>query len=497
MQRGQIAVIGIANVRVEEDSSGYRRLVATRALQEGEKVFSESPFEVNGVKLSAPNSKTSCFRCHRNRVSERFQCPKCRVFHCSSQCVQFHGDLECQLFARVSWEAVEDDDVALLVLCLRYCAALQPLKHPNERPLAQFCNEFCMEDGPAVGARQRERIGYIQATFSVALAACQPSSENAVLNGFEELAKVVYCNAYYEACVSGGYAASGTALFGTAALLNHSCSPNADVLYALRDSQSANIVVKALRSILPGEEITVNYGVPFWLPTLLRRIKLEKERSFWCHCSRCLSEPDTLLVSARDYRDLSITRCNIESLDADSWHEQFAEMGLLALAKVTECIDSHTELAVPVSESLYSALQSAQDICSILKARVLVSAKASAAFRMESCSLVNAAFDVLLSVRERVETTEWHPVFYFQMAFELVSVFNLYATKSSERSTVLSGRLEGLYLAFSRRVIRFLCDLVELCKYYHTGEAPELAEIHNLVEWLTTGKLVLNVAFPE
>lgn len=61
----------------------------------------------------------------------------------------------------------------------------------------------------------------------------------------------------------------------TARYINHSCKPNAE---AEVDEDEQKIRILAKRKILPGEEITYNYGTEYWEEYIL---------PYECRCSAC------------------------------------------------------------------------------------------------------------------------------------------------------------------------------------------------------------------
>jgi hypothetical protein len=80
------------------------------------------------------------------------------------------------------------------------------------------------------------------------------------------------------------------AIFETASLVAHSCSPNMQY-----KSLTGKLVQRAIRCIQRGDILTFSY-LGNWgemMPTVLRRDNLSKSKNFWCRCSRCLAEDRT------------------------------------------------------------------------------------------------------------------------------------------------------------------------------------------------------------
>ncbi len=64
----------------------------------------------------------------------------------------------------------------------------------------------------------------------------------------------------------------------TARYINHSCKPNAEAIYEEEDEK---VYIVAKKKILPGEEITYNYGKEYWNAYIKPK---------GCKCSACLTK---------------------------------------------------------------------------------------------------------------------------------------------------------------------------------------------------------------
>ena len=70
----------------------------------------------------------------------------------------------------------------------------------------------------------------------------------------------------------------GIGIFPTAALVNHSCDPSADI-----NCFDNRVVLRAVRNIYQGEEVNISYGPIFYeVKTLLRQNQLKA--AFYFHC---------------------------------------------------------------------------------------------------------------------------------------------------------------------------------------------------------------------
>jgi hypothetical protein len=74
---------------------------------------------------------------------------------------------------------------------------------------------------------------------------------------------------------------NGAAMYPLAALINHSCDPNCAAVYTGKVQ-----VIRSLRNLEPGEELTVAY-VDTGAPTAVRRRELRRGYFFECNCPFC------------------------------------------------------------------------------------------------------------------------------------------------------------------------------------------------------------------
>jgi len=85
--------------------------------------------------------------------------------------------------------------------------------------------------------------------------------------------------------------ADGTAFCSTVSTINHDCRPNAQLITHLGDT-TVEIVVRALRVIPPGEEVTIAY-INVEQSVEKRAESLRNKYAFTCECRRCSSEIGT------------------------------------------------------------------------------------------------------------------------------------------------------------------------------------------------------------
>eukprot|EP00930_Biecheleria_cincta_P003522 TRINITY_DN10445_c1_g1_i1.p1 TRINITY_DN10445_c1_g1~~TRINITY_DN10445_c1_g1_i1.p1 ORF type:complete len:392 (+),score=73.35 TRINITY_DN10445_c1_g1_i1:39-1214(+) len=114
-----------------------------------------------------------------------------------------------------------------------------------------------------------------------------------------------------------------SALYRHSSKANHSCDPNCS---AAVDQNTGSMILKAKRTIMPGEQLTTNYlsVLPKFLdlPVQERRRRLSM-RGFFCLCSRCSEEGGAALSSRRpDMRDPAKEDVNTSNITATEYREE-------------------------------------------------------------------------------------------------------------------------------------------------------------------------------
>jgi hypothetical protein len=117
----------------------------------------------------------------------------------------------------------------------------------------------------------------------------------------KSLVGIIRSNGYPLGKPSGGTSPPRSALFAVACLFQHSCKPNARVLWR-EDRQGGRQLAIALRPIAVGEEITVQYkGGLAYAPRAVRRARLLEIFRFHCACIAC-AQPEGADREASDER---------------------------------------------------------------------------------------------------------------------------------------------------------------------------------------------------
>jgi hypothetical protein len=95
-------------------------------------------------------------------------------------------------------------------------------------------------------------------------------------------------------------------LLGLVSLLEHSCQPNAALVWhrtnTISDNDAMVVEVRALRPIAVGERLSISY-IPAVLPREERQALLWRRYWFHCQCPRCADAPDLLRGMTRPHAE--------------------------------------------------------------------------------------------------------------------------------------------------------------------------------------------------
>jgi len=121
---------------------------------------------------------------------------------------------------------------------------------------------------------------------------------NSYLEFLANLQEPEFCQAMEQAApilevlqdaADGSVHCEGTGFFMLQSLLNHSCDPNAASIKT-QDEHTGVAVIAAVKTIEPGEEITIDYMDVKELPVAERQEVLFQQYHFQCRCARCILE---------------------------------------------------------------------------------------------------------------------------------------------------------------------------------------------------------------
>ena len=139
-----------------------------------------------------------------------------------------------------------------------------------ERPLVKFTHDA------SSGKRNAKYFGDDAHRQLLTLA------KNAIVPGGSDLANVINTNGY----IGENGSVRHSLTFLTISRINHSCLPNAELIVSMEPSELG--VVKCIRPIAPGDEITIDYGASGSRQE--RQRHLRKAFRFDCSCELCVSE---------------------------------------------------------------------------------------------------------------------------------------------------------------------------------------------------------------
>lgn len=157
----------------------------------------------------------------------------------------------------------------------------------------------------------------------------------------------------FEVCVGDDDEPCGTAIFSICCSLNHDCEPNAELVFAEDDNRAS---VVALRKIMPGEEITLNYLEP--------KLSLDERRAelldygFVCRCNRCRQEELWIQEQQRLAALVVTERHNLASINRIGGFDiSFPEDDENETSIACLCICSYPDLELLHSELLEVEIQ--------------------------------------------------------------------------------------------------------------------------------------------
>ncbi|XP_076235634.1 SET and MYND domain containing, arthropod-specific, member 5 isoform X2 [Calliopsis andreniformis] len=255
---------------IHENSELGRHLLASRDLNPGDLILSETPLVWGPALHTDQRVCVGCGKqCESTRASAR--CIKCLWPACQTNCAglidkNIHG-LECSYL--IKGRIVPRCDVLLVIRMLillrkksKYWTALQKLQsHEDSR-------------GPGTTAYDEamEICQYINRLLS------DDSSGKDIVR---KICGLIDVNALETMPPEGS-----VAIYETACLLEHSCLANTRHSFVIDDKGRPRISVKALCPIKKGDHLSTMYTHALWA-TRVRQAHLLETKYFSCHCKRC------------------------------------------------------------------------------------------------------------------------------------------------------------------------------------------------------------------
>lgn len=327
-------------VAIERRPGRGRCVVATCTLPAGTEVMSVAA--VTAV-LRPVHRGERCNCCLKRAEGKLLRCSGCRLaFYCSPACQKMEWPShkrECGCLSKAAEQGLQGDalgDALLLGRVLHneqrqrskqppnfYACSRDPPHHSNQLPLEQGVDavkamEWHEQDVDAALdlAQQAADAGFLPLEPPSATVSPVSSPQHHVTNSKRSKSKKKSRGAkkksptkVSKAVPVGGLrqAASrlaqfrcnnfgitdelllpiGAGIFPAAALLNHSCSPNAALTYDLTRGARPRMRIRLLAAVEEGQEITHNF-VDIALPTPERQRQLATVYHFDCNCNRCV-----------------------------------------------------------------------------------------------------------------------------------------------------------------------------------------------------------------
>ncbi|CAN6281733.1 unnamed protein product [Urochloa humidicola] len=265
-----------------------RGLVASRTFFPGEVIIGQEPYVSTPNKILVGSSCDHCFA-----SSNLKKCSVCRVtWYCSSDCQKEEWklhQLECRAMA-----ALTEDRKKMLTPTIRLMVRLvlkRKLQNEKAIPSSGMDNYYLVDalESHIAEVDENQLVLYAQMANLV----------NLVLSSLEhDLKEIAHtfskfaCNAH--TICDPELRPLGTGLYPVISIINHSCVPNAVLIF---DGRTA--YVRALQPIGKDEEVSISY-IETAAVTKKRQNDL-KQYFFTCSCPRCVkvSEEDALLESYR------------------------------------------------------------------------------------------------------------------------------------------------------------------------------------------------------
>nr|CAB3493544.1 unnamed protein product [Digitaria exilis] len=265
-----------------------RGLVAARTFFPGEVIICQEPYVSTPNKILVGSSCDHCFVSNNLR-----KCSVCRVtWYCSSDCQKKEWkqhQLECRAMA-----ALPEDRNKMLTPTIRLMVRLilkRKLQNEKVIPSSGIDNYYLVDvlESHISEVDENQLILYAQMANLVNL--ILPSLEldlKEIAHTFSKFA----CNAH--TICDPELRPLGTGLYPVISIINHSCVPNAVLIF---DGRTA--YVRALQPISKDEEVSISY-IETAAVTKKRHNDL-KQYFFACACPRCVKgfQEDALLESYR------------------------------------------------------------------------------------------------------------------------------------------------------------------------------------------------------
>lgn len=264
-----------------------RYLVASRNLKAGDLIIEESPLAIGPCADYGP----VCLGCYQKVEfnSTQYRCPGCSWPLCNANCPGMrkdygHTEWECD-YHRDKGTAKLVEQCSALELKLIYEAIL-PLrcillktKNPEkwEKLQEMEAHNEIRKNNPSLWSRNQEVI--------VDRIRVKWNSPDFIEEEIHTVCGFIEVNCFE----IGQQGSKARAMYPSAFLLAHDCSPNTT---HTDYPETCVMAIRVIRNLKKGEPITLSYAYTFQ-GTYKRREHLHEGKFFWCQCHRC-SDPTEL-----------------------------------------------------------------------------------------------------------------------------------------------------------------------------------------------------------
>ncbi|KAF5362827.1 hypothetical protein D9757_012175 [Collybiopsis confluens] len=288
-----------SSVEIRRSTSNGRGIWTLRPIRAGESIIVTKAFAASLSNQNLPSYCSSCFAPADPNGMQR--CTKCRAaYYCDSICqtndwaIHKHecSSLQQWFQAAPSKDILPPSDA---VRCLSRMVWKRQRKGPGSVQAKEIAN--MQSNRSSLKPSAYETHTYLAHSLVQFLGLTNPAemAEYGLASAADlvDLISRFVTNTF--SVTDPALTALGAAVSPVIALINHSCEPNAAVIFpratADSKSQEPSMQVIAIRDIYPQEEILTSY-IDTTLPTDLRQAALQETYNFTCTCSLCTSSAD-------------------------------------------------------------------------------------------------------------------------------------------------------------------------------------------------------------
>ncbi|KAE8714349.1 Histone-lysine N-methyltransferase ASHR1 [Hibiscus syriacus] len=252
-----------------------RSLVAAKDFYPGEVIISQEPY------VCVPNNSLTELRCDGCfSKSNLKKCAGCHVvWYCGSLCQKLEWKLhrlECQALAKLDKRRRKSVTPTIRMMVKLYLR--RKLQNENVIPVTAFDNYSLVEAlvSHMLDIDENQLVLYAQMANLVNLILQFPDVDiKEIAENFSKFA----CNAH--TICDSELRPLGTGLYPVVSIINHSCLPNAVLVFEGRLA-----VVRAVQHIPKDYEVSISY-VETAASTVTRQKTLKEQYLFTCTCARC------------------------------------------------------------------------------------------------------------------------------------------------------------------------------------------------------------------